>query len=136
MSQNDKAKPTTVTLLPLAVRVYPEPEKPKQERQADRSLRHWSCPDAMLIFDTETRTDATQRITFGSYRFLVAEQCREEGLFYADDLPARELEILKNYAATHSADVAEGNAELRLFTLCEFLDKFYRAAYKSRCLLV
>ncbi|MGB7081353.1 MAG: hypothetical protein WBD54_06920, partial [Candidatus Acidiferrales bacterium] len=90
MRRDDNHKPSKA-LLPLAVRIYPEPEKPKQEQRADRPLRHWRCPDAMLVFDTETRTDATQRLTFGSYRFLVAGQCREEGLFYADDLPARDL---------------------------------------------
>lgn len=121
------------TLLPLAVRVYPEP---KNENQHDRPLRHWQCPDAMLVFDTETRTDATQRLTFGSYRFLVAGQCHEEGLFYADDLPDTDLAILKRYVATHRADVVEGNEGLRLLSLAEFLDRFYRAVYKSRCLLV
>ena len=40
----------------------------------------------MLVFDCETRTDETQALTFGSYRFLVAGRCLEEGLFYADDL--------------------------------------------------
>lgn len=122
-----------LSLLPLAVRVYPEPEKEKYD---DRPLRNWQCPDAMLVFDTETRTDATQRLTFGSYRFLVAGQCQEEGLFYADDLPDTDLAILKRYVATHRADVVEGNGSLRLLSLAEFLDRFYRAAYKSRCLLV
>jgi hypothetical protein len=136
MFQNDNPKPAKVTLLPLAVRVYPEPENPRREKQDDRSLRHWRCPDAMLVFDTETRTDATQRLTFGSYRFLVAGQSGEEGLFCADDLPARDLAILKDYVARHKADVAGGNAELRLLTLSEFLGKFYRTGYKSRCLLV
>ena len=136
MPQNDNVKPANVTLLPLAVRVYPEPKNAREQKQDNHPPRHWRYPDAMVVFDTETRTDATQRLMFGSYRLIVARQCREEGLFYADDLPARDLEILKNYAATHSADVAEGNAELRLLTLSEFLDKFYRAAYKSRCLLV
>jgi len=136
MPQNDNVKPANVTLLPLAVRVYPEPKNAREQKQDNHPPRHWRYPDAMVVFDTETRTDATQRLMFGSYRLIVAGQCREEGLFYADDLPARDLEILKNYAATHSADVAEGNAELRLLTLSEFLDKFYRAAYKSRCLLV
>ena len=32
----------------------------------------------MFVFDTETRTDATQRLTFGSYRFIVAGQCLKE----------------------------------------------------------
>ena len=130
MHVNDKPK---IASLPLAVRVYPEKA---QERKDDRTQRHWRCPDAMLVFDTETRTDATQRLTFGSYRFLVAGQCQEEGLFYADDLPATDLATLRRYVATHRVDVAEGNHRLRLLSLTEFLDRFYRAAYKSRCLLV
>lgn len=133
MRVSDKHK---IATLPLAVRVYPEPKNTRQEERDDRPLRHWRCPDAMLVFDTETRTDGSQRLTFGSYRFLVAGVCQEEGLFYADDLPATDLAILKRYVATHRANVVEGNRRLCLLNLAEFLDRFYRAAYKSRCLLV
>ena len=42
------------------------------------------------MFDTETRIDHTQRLTFGSYRFIEADQCLNEALFYADDLPTPE----------------------------------------------
>lgn len=130
MCANGKPK---IISLPLAVRVYSEPQREKRD---DRPLRHWRCPDAMLVFDTETRTDASQRLTFGSYRLLVAGQCQDEGLFYADDLPATDLAILKRYVTAHRADVAHGNARLRLLSLAEFLNSFYRASYKSRCLLV
>jgi hypothetical protein len=136
MFQNPNGESAKISPLPLAVRVYPESPNANQEKQRDRPPRHWHCPNVMLVFDTETRTDATQRLTFGSYRFLVAGQCREEGLFYADDLPAGDLATLKDYIAIHKADVADSKAELRLLTLSEFLDKFHRAAYKSRCLLV
>jgi len=132
MPEDPKNKPSK-TLLPLAVRVYPEQGN---EKQADRPLKHWRCPEAMLVFDSETRTDAAQRLTFGSYRFIIAGECHEEGLFHADDLTAAELSILKLYVSKHRADVAKGKDELRLLTLSEFLDKLYRAAYKSRCLLV
>jgi hypothetical protein len=121
------------TLLPLAVRVYPEREN---EKQYDSPQRQWRCPEAMFVFDTETRIEATQRLTFGSYRFIVAGERLEEGLFYADDLTAAELATLQLYASKHRADVAKNNAELRMLTLSEFLDKLYRASYKSRCLLV
>ena len=124
------------TLLPLALRVYPELENARKEKKDNRPPRHWRCPNAMLVFDTETRTDATQRLTFGSYRFLVAGQCREEGIFYADELPSTDLAILKDYVATHRADVPGSNEKLHLLNLSEFLNKLYRAAYKSRCLLV
>src|SRR5690242_745163 len=65
--------------LPIAVRVYPVGGREKSEKD-------WECPDGMLVFDTETRIDQTQRLTFGSYRFIVGGRCLEEGLFYGDDL--------------------------------------------------
>src|SRR5260370_29115530 len=53
-------------LLPISVRVYPEPTETDEN---PRSRKSWTLPNAMLVFDTETRIDATQRLTFGSYRF-------------------------------------------------------------------
>ena len=52
------------TSLVIAVRVYPDVKD--EERNFDRPKRAWHRPDAMLVFDTETRTDRTQRLTFGS----------------------------------------------------------------------
>lgn len=91
----------------------------------------------MLVFDTETRTDSTQRLTFGSYRFYRAGKCLEEGLFCGDDLPAKERSILETYVANHEADVdRRGRQLLPLMSRSEFLKKVYNAAYKGRCLLV
>jgi hypothetical protein len=122
------------TSMPIAVRVYPEPQK---SERVPRSERPWKLPDAMLVFDTETRTDATQRLTFGSYRIFVEGRCVEEGLFYADDLPEKERCILERYAGTHGADVtAEDNPKLFLLSRKEFVNKFFRYAYRDRCLVV
>jgi hypothetical protein len=88
----------------------------------------------MLVFDTECRIDATQQLTFGSYRFTVGRQCIEEGLFYADDLPSSDLESLGKYAQAKSAETPGGR--LRLLTRSEFLDKFFHYGYKGRCLIV
>ena len=120
--------------LPVALRVYPDlrPADSKRNRNAQPPR-----PDAMLVFDCETRTDATQALTFGSYRFIEHGQCLEEGLFYADDLSRSEKAILEHYVRTHRADTAhEGVPDLKLLSLGEFLEKLYRAAYKGRCLLV
>jgi hypothetical protein len=120
--------------LPIAVRVYPQS---KDAQAKTRSRKAWECPEAMLVLDTETRTDATQSMTFGSYRFIVAGRCLEEGLFYGDDLPQFDLEILQAYAAKHEADTGDGRVQqLNLLTRRQFLAKFYRAVYKARCLLV
>jgi hypothetical protein len=64
--------------LPIAIRVYPEPEG--FQRKPRKSYR-WEQPKGMLVFDTETRTDPTQALTFGSYRLIVEGKCLEEGIF-------------------------------------------------------
>jgi hypothetical protein len=125
----------TWSLLPIAVRVYPEP--PKSEEENEQHNRKWRCPEAMFVFDTETRTDATQRLLFGSYRFIVSGRCLEEGLIHPDDLSEDELSTIKGYVAKNRADtVADGDPNLLLLTVPEFLDRLFRAAYKGRCVLV
>ena len=117
--------------LPVAIRVYPD----LWESVFDRG--NAARPEAMLIFDCESRTDETQTLTFGSYRWIVRGQCLEEGLFYADDLTRPEKDVLKRYVRMHrAATTREGVADLKLLTLTEFLERFYRAAYKGRCLVV
>ena len=119
--------------LPLAVRVYPAPAASR--RAPDR--RVWPRPDLVLVFDTETRTDASQRLTFGSYRCFIRGRCMEEGLFYADDLPDADLAVLTRYVRTHAAEVDdEGVRRLQLLTRREFVDKLYEVAYQARGLLV
>jgi hypothetical protein len=120
--------------LPVAVRVYPEPE---DIRRITRPQKTWRLPGATFVFDTETRTDATQRLTFGSYRYIENGECLEEGLFYGDDLPRKDRRVLERYVATHKAEVSErGQQQLQLLTRRKFLDRLYIAAYKARCLLV
>lgn len=119
----------------IAVRVYPE--VPGKGKSTDRRQKTWRLPRAMLVFDTETRTDVSQRLTFGSYRFLVGGVCQEEGLFYAEDLPRRDRRILERYNKKQNAWAhRRGELPLLLLTRKEFLDRIYKAAYKGRCLLV
>ena len=118
----------------IAVRVYPEE---KVARKKNNSRKKWRRPDAMFVFDTETTTDATQRLLFGCYRFIVAGKCLEEGLFHADDLPDKDGGILREYVTTRAADTERhGVGELRLLSRHEFLKKLYQAVYKGRALLV
>jgi DNA polymerase type B, organellar and viral len=123
-----------VKQLPVAIRVYPEMQR---ETVSDRPRKPWNLPKAMLVLDTETRIDETQRLTFGSYRFIVLGRTVEEGLFYADDLPVAERNILRQYVADQRADVVrEGIQGIKLMSRSEFLERFFRAAYKGRCLVV
>ena len=125
-----------ITSLPLSVRVYPESPNPafdKTQSSAHR-LKTWRQPNAMLVLDTETRVDATQRLTCGSYRCFTDGVCQEEGLFFGTDLPDHDREVLEHYVAGHSAEAE--SKELKLLTLQQFHSKFYLAVYKGRCLLV
>lgn len=120
--------------VPIAVRVYPLPENVED---GEHTRKWWRTPDGMLVFDTETRTNAQQSLTFGSYRFFVERRCLEEGLFHGGNLSANEIGVLKRYVRTHKPDtVREGVRELRLLTLRKFLEELFREIYKSRSLLV
>lgn len=91
----------------------------------------------MLVIDTETRTDSTQKLTFGSYRFFVSGELREEGIFYADDLSNQERKTLQEYVNRWNIRVAKtGELPLLLMPRREFLKKFYKAIYKGRALLI
>src|SRR5436309_12835174 len=92
-----------ISELPVAIRISPETAKPEKP---PRKRKPWSIPDAMLVFDTETRTDAAQRLTFGSYRFILCGDTVEEGLFYGDDLPDKDRKTLEQYVADHRPNPA------------------------------
>ena len=108
----------------------------EQSSRARKKPPPWR-PDAMFVFDTETRTDATQGLTFGSYRFIVAGQYLKEALFCGGDLPDKDYRVLEHYKSTHKAETAEeGVRELDLLTREQLVAKVYLNAYKARCLVV
>ena len=100
-------------------------------------LRSWRRPGEMLVFDTETRVDPAQRLTFGSFRFIHDGECVDQGLFYGTDLPEKDLVTLRSYVRTHG-----GDHHLRLLTLREFLcgredyAGLFRQIYKGRFLFI
>ena len=118
----------------LAVRAYPEipgrEREPKNRKPPRRS-------NSMLVFDTETRTDATQSLMFGCFRFIVDGLCVREALFHANDLSEAELSKLRKYVSSRSADVVRHRKKsLDLLTVDEFLKELFRASYKARGLIV
>lgn len=82
------------------------PAAPPRKRTAGRDPR-W--PKHVLVFDTETTTDAAQSLIFGSYRVLrwrgnETLALIEEGLFHADDLATENpyaFRALGAYAKAH-----------------------------------
>jgi hypothetical protein len=127
--RNPEIRPLTA-----AVRVFPFAPEAKHDRRSTSSLL---SPRGMLVIQTAGRGGSTQKFTTGTYRFVVDGKCLEEGLFYADDLPRRELQVLKDYVVRHNVDAAPGDDQrLRLLRRREFLDLFYQLAYKARCIVV
>jgi hypothetical protein len=67
----------------------------------------------MLVIQTAGRGGSAEKLTFGNYRFSVDGKCVEEGLFYADDLPRRDLQVLKDHILRHNVNAASGDRHLR-----------------------
>ncbi len=72
------------------------PEKKGPDRQPTAK---W--PKDVLVIDTETTLDTVQQLTFGVYRRSKlgpsGYECAEEGLFYADDIDAAQLNVLERF---------------------------------------
>lgn len=137
--------------LPIAVRAYTaRSQQDEQDEDQASLLREWrgrsgTWPEYALIIDTETTVDASQRLTFGSYRYLrlaltgdrASATCVEEGLFRADGLSTSDpkgLAILGRYVASHRADVAPGvSSRLKLLSRREFVNRvLYPAALRAQ----
>jgi hypothetical protein len=93
-----------------------------------------------LVFDTETRITVDQSLTFGVYRLckLVNDiyAVTEEGIFYADDLPAKERKALDSYIKTAVSDVASFPPTFPLYPRSEFMKRVFKPAIKRNGALV
>ena len=121
----------------VAVRVYPDTTKAEIEFDKKKKRKGtWRLPDTLFVWDTETRVDQTQRLTFGSYRLVADGQLIKENLFYGPTLPAADRRILERYAATPKQIVSTEHAhDVSLLTRHQFVEKLFRAAYKGQFLL-
>ncbi len=83
----------------------------------------------VLIFDTETHTDAAQHLRFGSFQVRKGEELREAGLFYdPESLSGQELELLEHYAASHG---------YALYPVADFMEEiFFKIGYELRATIV
>jgi hypothetical protein len=114
-------------------------EKPTRKRSAsNRDDPKW--PKLALVFDTETRTTAGQSLTFGVYRLCTlvndAYTVAEEGLFYDDELPAKESKALKTHIDASVSDVATFPPRFLLFSRTDFMKRVFWPAIKRKGALV
>jgi len=97
-------------------------------------------PDHALVFDTETRITADQSLTFGVYRRceLAGDKYNvaEEGIFYADDLPAKERRVLESYTQVEDPDVTSFPPQFPFYSRSQFMQKVFWPAIKRDGALV
>jgi hypothetical protein len=97
-------------------------------------------PDHALVFDTETRITADQSLTFGVYRLCALVNggyaVTEEGIFYADDLPAKDRKVIEDYLRTAVSDVASFPPRFPLFSRSDFIKRVFWPAVKYNGALV
>ena len=123
-----------LTRLKLGIRIYPD--FTTRENYVDDQPKKKKRSRGLLVFDTETRTDATQDLIFGSYRFFRDRRCIEEGILYGDGITPAELEIVRNYVAENPAETQNLRADkLLLLSRSEFCAKVYKFVYKGRALM-
>src|SRR4051794_38268799 len=82
-----------VDRLPIYLRGYAEisPRRQRPEKQDDLGPGGW-----VLIFDTETTTDAAQRLRIGAYQLLRRGQLKDQGLFFDPEaVTEEEVETLR-----------------------------------------
>jgi hypothetical protein len=126
------AGPSPPEHMDIAVRAYAQPLKHKAKRQSTDQQRPPS--DWVLIFDTETTADASQRLRLGTYliRNEKEPEKQEQGIFYVPDDPAAlsaaDIETIKAYAGTHHQTLRTREDFIR--------NVFYEYGYNFRATIV
>jgi hypothetical protein len=108
--------------LVIAIRAYVplvESERPKRARPQPQPSE-W-----VLIFDTETTADPSQRLRFGSFQLRYAGKLVKNGLFFDPAaLSKRDQQVLAGYARAN---------KLELTTRTDFVEKvFFKFGYELR----
>jgi hypothetical protein len=110
----------------IAVRAYTY--KSSKQSQWKTSIPPF-VHNRVLVFDTETRDDHFQNLTFGSFKIYDSGFLQHKGLFY-DPLTVNEKEkhILEDYAKTYN---------IHLYTRNQFIVRvFYRQIYRLKTLCI
>jgi len=116
----------------IPIRAYARPVRPRQ--RGNRVAP--PMPELVLVFDTESRTDLSQRLTFGSARLhqLPTGRLRREWLIAADDLPEADLATLRAYVESNTDDRGR---RIRLLTRREFVEEvLWKVGYEAHALIV
>jgi hypothetical protein len=117
-----------------AVRAWVEPRKSHRRggnrHRAAVPWRPQRYGERVLVFDTETTTDAAQRLLYGFFRLYERDRLIHEGIIVADLLDHESMIAISEYAA---------KCRLRIYSRESFVeDVFYPEVYaegaaRNRC---
>jgi hypothetical protein len=112
-----------------AVRAWVQPQKKKRKgNKANRGYRKAKFDERVLVFDTETTTDFTQRLLFGVFQLYQHGALILEGLILGDSLKSHEIETIRQYGAQN---------DIQVHSRADFVHKiFFRHVYGLGALCV
>jgi hypothetical protein len=113
----------------------------EERRENTGTRKEQPLPKYVLVFDTETTTDGLLSLNFGVYQFceLGTDENyspREEGVFHADDLDSRQVELLRRYVHDRNGKRAKGELKLRLYDRRLFVEKVMYTAIQAGAAIV
>jgi hypothetical protein len=112
-----------------AVRAWVVPDQPRRPPLPHEiGWRAVALDERVLVFDTETTIDFTQRLLFGVFRNYVHGQLLQEGLFLGDSVSAADEAVARAFATKRN---------LPIYTRTEFIEAvFYPEVYVQGALCV
>lgn len=124
--------------------IFVRAHAPLPSKKPWRGFRCAKWPSSALIFDTETKIDPTQKLTFGCFRRYELKRndyfCVEEGLFFADDLRRADLKVLQRYVASPlnvpKTELFPPQLKLKLMSRNVFVRQFLWGAIRRGDLIV
>jgi len=114
--------------------------RPRKSKAFSRTPKLW--PDHALVWDTESTLDLEQKLNFGIWRFCELRDGAyvplQEGIFYRDELPAKDVQRIIAYAKTRLADrlVPGADRELVVRTRSEFVERVFWESVRAGALIV
>jgi hypothetical protein len=113
-------------------------QKDQPRKSSGGDVQKW--PRYVLMFDTETRITPDQSLTFAVFRWCELQKAKykllREGLFYANDLPAKERKVLEKYARTAVSDAKAFPPEFPLYSRSDFMKRVFWPAIKRSGALI
>ena len=106
-----------VDRLVIKLRAYSDAGRPREPG----FKMQWSS-GIVVVFDTETLADPSQRLRFGAYQVREHGEVRERGVFYAEDLDASDRATLEATIRETQAGEVE---PIRVRPVAEFIDKVF-----------